>query len=161
MDPLYDPQTGLPGPALFFDRVQQAMHLAQREGMSLAVVVVSIRFSGPDLERPDPERQAIITALAHETTDQVRMSDTVGMIAPDELAILLPNVAPSALPTILQRILDQQPVLVHSQLGDHQLDLRMGMALRPDGCTDVQELMDHAWEGLHRAIGQDGPARAA
>ena len=149
---LYDELSGLPGPALFFDRVQQSLHLAEREGLSLAVVVLQLYLQGEDAERSAEDQAQIMATVARQVSQDTRISDTTGLLGEGQIGLLLPNVNPNALPVIIQRILEREPLMISSEFGEHEIPVRMGMTLRQSGETDVNSVMRGAWDRLDQSL---------
>lgn len=89
----YDVLTGLPNRALFSDRMQQALALARRDKMRLALMFI-------DLDRFKPINDTLghyigdllLNEVARRMQDCLRESDTAARVGGDEFVVLLPAI---------------------------------------------------------------------
>jgi hypothetical protein len=72
---LFDPESGLPGPALLYDRLVIALGRTRRTGTAVAV----IHFRAPETCNP-----RAVTAAARKVATELRADDTVGRVTPNE-----------------------------------------------------------------------------
>lgn len=88
----HDPLTDLPNRILLGDRLQQALHTAQREKEHLAVLILGFndfKKVSNTLGRYDGDR--LLKQVAARLQGATRESDTVARLTDDEFAILLPK----------------------------------------------------------------------
>ncbi len=89
----HDSLTGLPNRALFFDRLNRALALAQRERRRLAMMFVDLNNFKPVNDTFGHDvGDLLLQAVARRIEAALRTSDTVARIGGDEFVVLLPNV---------------------------------------------------------------------
>ena len=72
---LFDPESGLPQPALLYDRLVIALGRTQRTGTAVAVM----QFRAPETCNP-----RALSAAARKVGTELRADDTVGRVSPNE-----------------------------------------------------------------------------
>jgi diguanylate cyclase (GGDEF)-like protein/PAS domain S-box-containing protein len=86
----YDSLTGLPNRSLFFDRLHQAMAMADRRGTELAVVYVDIdKFKNINDEHGHAVGDELLVNFAQLLASQLRRIDTVARLGGDEFVFLI------------------------------------------------------------------------
>jgi diguanylate cyclase (GGDEF)-like protein/PAS domain S-box-containing protein len=86
----YDSLTGLPNRSLFFDRLHQAMAMADRRGSELAVVYVDIdKFKNINDEHGHAVGDELLVNFAQLLASQLRRIDTVARLGGDEFVFLI------------------------------------------------------------------------
>jgi diguanylate cyclase (GGDEF)-like protein len=157
---LHDPLTGLPGRALLYDRLHQAIQLARREEAPLAVMLLTLTHFEDLAARMGPESaQSILQEFANRTRAALRASDTVARADAERLAILLPGAnAIGALGTA-KKVLRTVGV-PFALSGQHvSLQANAGLAMFPEHGEDVETLLARAGEALHQARDESIPAQ--
>lgn len=87
---LHDGLTGLPGRALFLDRLSLAMGRARRRGEGFAIAVLDIDRLAPVNDRlGHAVGDAILQGVAQRLRDSLRQEDTVARLAGDRFGLLL------------------------------------------------------------------------
>jgi diguanylate cyclase (GGDEF)-like protein len=156
---LHDPLTGLPGRALLFDRLHQAIRLARRDEAPISVLLVGLTNYGELATRLGQEAAApVVQEFARRTRATLRASDTVARAAEDRLAVVLPGAnAIGALGTvkkILRAIAAPLPVS-----GQHVGPRgTAGIAIFPEHGEEAEVLLDRAADALRHAIENGVPA---
>jgi diguanylate cyclase (GGDEF)-like protein len=149
---LHDPLTGLPGRALLFDRLHQAIQLARREDAPLAVLVIALTHFGGLADRLGPESgQIILQEFARRTRATLRASDTVARVDEEHLTVLLPGAnaigALGAVKKILRSVGEPFPVA-----GQHvSFQASAGIAIFPEHGEETEVLLNRAAEALREA----------
>jgi len=88
-----DPLTGLANRRLFYDRLQQAIHHAQRYGGKLGILFVDLdRFKIINDQHGHHVGDAVLTEVAKRLTSSIRSSDSVARLGGDEFVVLLDGV---------------------------------------------------------------------
>jgi diguanylate cyclase (GGDEF)-like protein len=153
-----DRLTGLPNRALFHDRLDRALVMAERHNSSVAVLFL-------DLDR----FKIINDSLGHEVGDQVlvavaerlrrclRAEDTLARLGGDEFAILLPEISnrrDTHLVTDKCLAALSDPELI----GSYELTVNasIGVAVSPGDGVDVQHLLRSADAAMYRAKARGG-----
>ena len=151
----HDPLTDLPNRALFSDRLNQALALAERENRRLAVLYLDLdEFKPVNDSFGHGVGDELLKEVARRLQACVRSSDTVGRIGGDEFVVLLPilngdsdalRVAEKILATI------NHPFL----LTGHNLVIStsIGISIFPDHGRDALELARNADQAMYRAKG--------
>ena len=150
----YDDLTGLPNRVLHLDRLQQAMALARRSGLPLAVVYIDLDGFKTinDAHGHDAGDQMLISVTGH-MQKSLREGDTLARIGGDEFAAVLVNLesATACLP-LLDRLLVAAALPL--QLGDHalQVSASLGVSFYPQ-TQDVEaaQLLRQADQAMYLA----------
>ncbi len=88
----HDPLTGLPGRALFNDRLATAIGQAERDGESVAVLYIDIaRFKYVNASYGYTLGDALLQAAAERLRSSLRKGDTVARVSADDFVVLLPR----------------------------------------------------------------------
>jgi diguanylate cyclase (GGDEF)-like protein/PAS domain S-box-containing protein len=142
----YDPLTGLPNRTLFTDRLQQALVVAKRDKLHIALMFLDLdKFKPVNDELGHDMGDLLLKAVAQLLQSCVRASDTVSRIGGDEFVILLAGIesAQDAM-RVAEKILHAliQPL----QLPGHhiQISASIGIAVYPEHGGDEKTLIKHA-----------------
>lgn len=150
---LRDATTGLPNRALFLDRLERALSLAERENRTMALLLLDInQFSAVNRTLGFGIGDRLLKVTGERLAAALRYSDSVCRIGDDEFAALLPTGGsfPGAV-TAANRLLDamSQPFV----LGEHPffITAAVGVALHPQHGTDAEQLLGCAESALKHA----------
>lgn len=150
---LHDGLTGLSNRALFDDRLEQAIVLAQRENRQLTVFMMDLdRFKEINDTLGHDAGDALLQEVAKRLVDATRRSDTIARLGGDEFAALLPTAENmEAAVTVAEKIIRvvETPVI----LGDQSVDvgISIGMAFFPYHGTDSTAIMNYADLAMYKA----------
>lgn len=150
----HDALTGLPNRALFRDRLQQALVLAQRDGVQCFAVI----HFGVD------QFKTINQCFGHTLGDQLLLDigkrlatimyeiDTISRVGGDEFLILVHNIqdsqdAASAARKVIESL--QLPFMLNGQ--DIYLTASIGVAVYPNDGSSADELLKNVDAAMHRA----------
>lgn len=150
----HDTLTGLPNRALFRDRLQQALILAQRDGLQRFAVM----HFGVD------QFKTINQCFGHALGDQLLLDigkristvvydiDTVCRVGGDEFLILLHNIQESqdTVP-VVKKILESMLIPFSLNGQDIYLTASIGIALHPSDGDGADDLLRNADAAMHRA----------
>jgi len=150
----FDALTGLPNRLLLGDRLQQALALAQRQGLRLAVVFIDLDgFKAVNDQYGHDAGDRLLTALASRMKRALRETDTLARLGGDEFVAVLVDVPD--MPTcehLLQRLLAAaaQSVVV----GDVtlQVSASLGVSFYPQADdVESEQLLRQADQAMYLA----------
>ena len=152
----YDSLTGLPNRMLFYDRLSQAINLAQRNRYELALLYVDLdRFKLVNDTRGHDAGDAVLKGAADRIQAQVRESDTVARIGGDEFAIILPKIAGAQDAAIVAgKIIDTLCAdfsLGSAGSGNVAIGASVGIAVFPRDGADMDTLFKAADAAMYKA----------
>ena len=152
----FDPVTRLPNRDLFFDRLAQAVTLAQRDGAPLTVLLMGLadfmRLVGP---LGEAGRQALLVESAARLQRCVRAEDSVARLDGDEFALLLHADARGAERVAAQVLASfAAPFETHGQR--LTLECNLGIASYPEDGLSPEELQRAARIALAPALAEKG-----
>jgi diguanylate cyclase (GGDEF)-like protein len=137
-----DPVTRLPQPALFEDRVQQAILRARRYGGMVGLLCIALDGvqTGPD--EVDEQR---LRAVAEHLRNCLRRDDSVGRYPGDLLMVLLATVdGRRAIACAARRLLRELARPTWNKLRRFSLMSRVGIAVAPDDGLEAKVLIGNA-----------------
>lgn len=104
----HDPLTDLPNRALFQDRLEQALAMAQREGQGMALLVLDItHFQEVNEIHGHAVGDELLRQMSRRLSDALRQSDTLARLGADEFAIIAPRTNQGeAVEALVERLLD-------------------------------------------------------
>ncbi|MCA1598841.1 MAG: EAL domain-containing protein, partial [Chloroflexi bacterium] len=140
-----DALTGLPNRMLLHDRLRQALALAQREGTSLALMLMDLdRFKEVNDTLGHHYGDILLQQVGARVRAALRTSDTVARLGGDEFAVILPVTDEAGAALAARNILAalEPPVVVDG----HALDIRasIGVAIFPQHGDDAPGLLRRA-----------------
>jgi diguanylate cyclase (GGDEF)-like protein/PAS domain S-box-containing protein len=142
---LHDGLTGLPNRTLFHDRVGQALAMASRSGVSLAVLLMDVdRFKEINDTLGHHSGDALLDELGDRLQNCVRVVDTVARLGGDEFGFLLPDVSPSETVEVVTRIRKALADPFRLQGLTLQVEASIGIAVYPDHGDSVDLLLRRA-----------------
>lgn len=161
----YDGLTGLPNRALFMDRLNQAVALADRSGKHAALLFLDIdNFKGINDTRGHRHGDLMLREVAERLSGLLRKTDTVGhpvvnsdsatvgRFGGDEFAIVLVELGmPDDAALVARRILDSltRPVVVDGH--ETIVSASIGIAIIPDDGRDPDVLLRNADVAMYSA----------
>ncbi|MGH2691414.1 MAG: putative bifunctional diguanylate cyclase/phosphodiesterase [Actinomycetota bacterium] len=153
-----DNLTGLPTRALIEERLEKALARAQRNGYTLAVLVVSVdRFQLVNESLGQDHGALLLRAVAERLHGCLRDEDTLGRFGRDEFIILLEQVADATAPArVAERILSAlaEPFRL---AGEHVVPAgSIGIAVNARGTQPAADVIRDAEVAMRRAEQQDG-----
>ena len=156
----HDALTGLPNRALMKDRLQQAMHFADRYDRWATIAVVDIdNFKLVNDSLGHGAGDELLMIVARRVADCVRPSDTVVRLGANEFAILLVDQPKDAdlVAATLQNL--RAAIGAPIEISGHALQITssIGLANYPKDGGDVETLLANAGSAMYRAkeLGRD------
>lgn len=142
---LHDVLTELPNRALFLDRLDQSVLLAQRESACLALLFVDLdRFKQVNDTLGHRIGDLLLQHVGHRLHEVLRESDTVARMGGDEFAIVLPGADEAGAHTIAQKILQTLEQLILIEGYSVRVGASIGIALYPEHGDSTETLMRRA-----------------
>ncbi|MGB1110327.1 MAG: diguanylate cyclase domain-containing protein [Gammaproteobacteria bacterium] len=149
----YDPLTKLPNRRLFDDRFQQAVMLANRNSLKLALLFVDLdKFKPVNDIHGHEAGDELLRQVAERLCKNVRASDTVARFGGDEFCVLLYDVASrEAAETVANKLLEQ--IDTPFDLGEVEVTISasIGIALYPHADLDWRDMLREADAAMYRA----------
>ena len=149
---LHDQLTGLPNRALLTDRLETALHQAERNGKPLALFVIDLdRFKEINDTLGHHFGDALLKEVGQRLRGVLRETDTVARLGGDEFAIVLPEAGPEAALFCARRILEacSDPIPVDNLLLKAQPSI--GIAFHPEHGRNSDALLRHADVAMYHA----------
>lgn len=149
----HDPMTGLPNRALFKDRFQHAVTVAERAGKSLGVMFIDIdRFKVINDSLGHEAGDSVLIEAAKRIRTCLRASDTACRLGGDEFTVILeglPSVedAAQAAERLLQKF--TAPMKINGR--ELIVTTSIGIAVYPGASNDIQRLLKDADVAMHKA----------
>jgi len=139
-----DALTGLPNRRLFFDRLDQALRIAQRDHSHIALLLIDLVAS-----RTSTIHWAITQGISSckklaRLQSTVRQSDTVARLGGDEFAAILPATGPTGARRTVRALLARLQEAMTLDGCDVTIDASIGIAVYPDHGIDMPTLLRHA-----------------
>ena len=143
---LHDELTGLPNRLVLQDRMEQALLISVRDGVSTALVVLDLdRFKEINDSLGHDYGDVLLQQIALRLRSEVRDCDTVARLGGDEFAVVLPRVSglDGALLVAekLRRALEEPFVVNGMSLA---VEASVGVAVAPDHGTNARVLLQRA-----------------
>jgi diguanylate cyclase (GGDEF)-like protein/PAS domain S-box-containing protein len=152
----YDNLTALPNRTLFYDRLSQAINLAQRNRHEMALLYLDLdRFKWVNDTRGHDAGDEVLKRAADRIQAQVRESDTVARIGGDEFAVILPKIGSSQDAAIVAEKVIDALCASFSVGGEAQADIEIGasigIAIFPGDGADMDALFKAADTAMYKA----------
>lgn len=149
----HDPLTELPNRILFGDRIQQALHRAERNKEQVALLFIDLdRFKSVNDTLGHAAGDTLLKEAANRLQNCLRQSDTVSRFGGDEFNILLTQIgSEDEVKMIAHKILKalEWPYQIEGQ--EIFLSGSIGIALYPKDGKDAMSLTKNADTALYRA----------
>jgi diguanylate cyclase (GGDEF)-like protein len=149
----HHPLTELPNRYLFYDRLEQALAGARRNGKCVAVLFLDIdRFKSINDTLGHGVGDQILQEVARRLCQTVRSSDTAAHLAGDEFTVILSEISKAVdAAKVVQNITEAlgRPF----ELENRELDVTasIGVAVFPDDGEDAETLINNADTAMYQA----------
>ena len=149
----HDQLTGLPNRLLFKDRLQQAIHLAQRNERTVAVVFIDLdSFKSVNDSMGHDLGDQLLVHVAEILSSHVRSYDAVSRIGGDEFVLMINQLpSPEDLKGIMDKLMDglRNPFMLQSQ--ELFITASAGVAFYPQDGEESETLIKNADTAMYRA----------
>lgn len=149
----YDHLTGLPNRTLFKDRVCQAIYLAQRTQLMLAVMFLDLdSFKSVNDTMGHEAGDSLLAEVSQKISRSIRKSDTISRFGGDEFLLMINNIAcQEDLESITQKImaLFERPFELNAQ--EFFITASAGIAVYPADGDDTDTLIKNADIAMYSA----------
>ncbi|MDW7774429.1 MAG: EAL domain-containing protein [Desulfobulbaceae bacterium] len=149
---LHDELTELPNRTLLYERIEQAMLLAERERNPISILLMDLnRFKEINDTLGHFYGDYLLQMIAPRLRKSIRKSDTIARFGGDEFAVVLPGVELEQAIQISEKIAlsMEEPFQIEGNL--LSIDVSIGIALYPDHGSDSDTLLQHADVALYAA----------
>lgn len=154
----YDPLTDIPNRILFYDRLEHAVNLAERDGTSFALMFIDLNgFKQVNDNFGHDAGDAIIRICAERLSACLRRSDSVARIGGDEFTLLLQHIdSQTDVAHIAEKVIAAlaQPADINGNLV--VVGASIGIAIYPHAGRDADTLLKHADMAMYRAKQERG-----
>jgi len=154
----HDPLTGLANRNLLWDRLDHAVHLAQRHGAMVAVILVDLdNFKAINDTFGHEAGDVVLKVVARRLQAAVRDSDTVARMSGDEFVLVLVD-QPSVRFTLRMAERLRQALVMPVAFGGNEIPVgaSLGVAVFPQDGTVGAELVRCADMAMYHAKGNGG-----
>lgn len=149
----YDPLTDIPNRILFRDRLEHAIHLAERDNASFTLMFVDLNgFKQVNDNFGHDAGDAIIRICAERLSACLRRSDSVARMGGDEFTLLLQHIAVNTdVAHLAEKVIRavEQP----ADINGHEVVVgcSLGIAIYPQAGRDADTLLKHADMAMYKA----------
>lgn len=149
----YDALTDLPNRSLFFDRLAQALALAQRDAKVGALLFLDLdRFKEVNDRHGHAAGDHLLVQVAQRLRAQVRASDTVARLAGDEFTVILQQLsAPADALMVAEKIRSALAQAIEFQGAPLPVGVSIGIALFPAHGRDPEQILNAADHAMYQA----------
>jgi diguanylate cyclase (GGDEF)-like protein/PAS domain S-box-containing protein len=142
----FDNLTGLPNRSLFFDRLDQAIHMARRQQMEFSLLFIDLDgFKEANDTHGHDFGDRVLQEVAQRLSLHVRESDTVARVGGDEFTVILNHLKPGKKPeSVLQAMLHSLSQPYHFDGKVSHLSASIGISLFPNDGEQSDLLIKHA-----------------
>lgn len=154
----YDPLTDVPNRILFRDRLEHAIHLAERDHASFALMFIDLNgFKQVNDNFGHDAGDAIIRICAERLSACLRRSDSVARMGGDEFTLLLQHIpSHTDIAHIAEKVMTaiEQP----ADINGHEVVVgcSIGIAIYPQAGRDADTLVKHADMAMYKAKQESG-----
>jgi diguanylate cyclase (GGDEF)-like protein len=154
----YDPLTDVPNRILFRDRLEHAIHLAERDNASFTLMFIDLNgFKQVNDNFGHDAGDAIIRICAERLNACLRRSDSVARMGGDEFTLLLQKIAINTdVAHIAEKVI--AAIELPAEINGHEVVVgcSIGIAIYPQAGRDADTLLKHADMAMYKAKQEDG-----
>ncbi|MGR9051822.1 MAG: EAL domain-containing protein [Gammaproteobacteria bacterium] len=149
----HDQLTGLPNRALFYDRLQQSLNIAKRNGKAVALLFIDLDgFKSINDTLGHSIGDELLIATADRIRTLFRSSDTFARLGGDEFVVILNDLhtVNETIP-IARKILKKLSQPFPTSHGELTISGSIGIALYPKDADDLESLIQYADNAMYAA----------
>lgn len=151
----YDPLTNLPNRRLFHDRLGQAIKMAHRKALPLALFFIDLdHFKEINDQCGHANGDVLLMEVAQRLSSCVREADTVARLGGDEFTVILPDLGDTPqINRIAENIIEKlaQPFYFLNDETKHHISASIGIAIYPQDTTAFDGLLKCADKAMYAA----------
>ncbi len=151
----YDPLTQLPNRRLFQDRLAEALKLAHRTKLPLALFFIDLdHFKEVNDSLGHAKGDELLMEAARRISSCVRETDTVARLGGDEFTVILPELNDiSQVKRIAENIVTKlaKPFFFSDNETGHYISASIGVALYPENANNLENLLKSADNAMYMA----------
>ncbi|MDJ0806960.1 MAG: EAL domain-containing protein [Gammaproteobacteria bacterium] len=149
----HDTLTGLPNRLLFFDRLEQAMHIAHRNASRLALLFIDIdHFKEINDSLGHTLGDKLLKSVSRRLENNIREDDTVARLGGDEFTVIIGNLVDNRFAgKLAQKLIECLRNPIHIDGQDFSITASIGISIYPDDGTGSETLLKNADAAMYRA----------
>ena len=149
----FDPLTQLPNRRLFYDRLEQEIIKAERNGLSIALMLIDLdHFKDVNDTLGHDMGDILLIEVAQRLKNCVRAADTVARLGGDEFTIILSKqYDPGSTEGITEKILKQLSEPFQLQDNVTYISASIGITLYPEDSSNIEALLKNADQAMYAA----------
>jgi diguanylate cyclase len=149
----HDVLTGLPNRALLADRIQHAIHVSKRSGLSFAVLFMDLDgFKSINDSLGHAVGDGLLIAVAQRIRVCIRSEDMVSRIGGDEFVVIMGNLgSPEVVENLAENILNVLRQDFRVEEATLRVTSSIGIAVYPNSGETVDALMKNADAAMYEA----------
>jgi diguanylate cyclase (GGDEF)-like protein/PAS domain S-box-containing protein len=151
----FDTLTGLPNRALFLDRLQKSLALADRSGKTVAVLFLDLdNFKDINDTQGHDFGDKLLTEVARRLSGCIRDADTLARLGGDEFVVMLAADGHETAGITALRILETFRCPFDIEGRRTYAGFSIGIAIYPDDASDLEGLLRSADAAMYQAKGR-------
>jgi diguanylate cyclase (GGDEF)-like protein len=149
---LHDDLTDLPNRTLLFDRIEQALHRAHREGHQIALFLMDLdRFKEVNDTLGHHFGDHVLQQVGQRIAGALRETDTVARLGGDEFAVLIPDADAEVARNCAEKLLSILDRSIPVNGMSLAVKSSIGIAIYPQHGRDAETLLQHADVAMYQA----------
>jgi diguanylate cyclase (GGDEF)-like protein/PAS domain S-box-containing protein len=149
----YDSLTGLPNRRLFYDRLEQGIEKAKRNGEKMALLFIDLdRFKEINDSLGHDAGDEVLKIVAQRLRGVIRAEDSLSRLGGDEFTILMQNLKQGQDASVLaQKIFKALSEVMYVDDNELYVSCSIGISLYPDDGVLAQNLLKYADSAMYKA----------